>query len=157
MTTSNNTPSSSSGSPLDASDFPRIWDTITGGATPDHGQVLAEAMNTTILRDAILAETARTQTWDTLEHAAVVAARAANTHRTPVAGPMTLHALARVIAGDTPSAIVLLDIVLAENPDYTLALLTVRAILGHLPGPVLAAIFADISLTECLHTAPTTN
>jgi hypothetical protein len=114
-------------------------------------------MNTIILRDAILAETARTQTWDTLEHAAVVAARTANTNRTPVAGPMTLHALARVIAGDTPSAIVLLDIILAEHPDYTLALLTVRAILGHLPGPVLAAIFADIPLTECLHTAPTNN
>lgn len=154
MTTSNTTPASS-GSPLDASDFPHLWETITHGATRAHGQILAEAMNTTILRDAILSETARTQTWDTLEHAAVVAARTANTHHTPVAGPMTLHALAATITGDTPTAVVLLDIVLAENPDYTLALLTNRAIHADLPGHVIAAIFADIPLTECLHTQPT--
>ena len=137
--------------PLDASDFTDIWATIESGATAADGQMLAAAMNTIILRDAILSETARQRAWSQLEHASVIAARTANTQHTPVAGPMTLHALACTVTGDTGSAVVLLDIVLTTDPDYTLARLAIRAITAQMPGYAIAGLFATIPLADCLH------
>ncbi len=137
--------------PLDASDFTDIWTAIDAGATPADGQMLAAAMNTINLRDAILSETARQRAWSQLEHAAVIAARTAHTHNTPIAGPMTLHALACTVTGDTGSAVVLLDIVLTTDPNYTLAQLTARALCAEIPGHTIAALFASIPLADCLH------
>ncbi len=137
--------------PLDASDFTDIWATIESGASAADGQMLAAAMNTIILRDAILSETARHRAWSQLEHAAVIAARTAHTHNTPVAGPMTLHALACTVTGDTGSAVVLLDIVLTTDPHYTPAQLAARALCAEIPGYAIAGLFASIPLADCLH------
>lgn len=136
--------------PLDASDFTDIWAAIQNGASAADGEQLAAAMNTIVLRDAILSETARQRAWGKLEHAAVIAARTANTQHTPVAGPMTLHALACTVTGDTGSAVVLLDIVLTTDPDYTLAQLAARALCAGLPGHHIADLFASIPLADCL-------